>query len=820
LVLAAGVLASLTLHGGNDQTQPAGTQLPTLLSVKASDDWDNGIEGAAVQWSVTGGEGSLSQAVSTTDTEGLATAVYTLGLHAGTETIAVELVDLSAASVEFAHTATPNGSISGTVTPTNALMSVTSAQSRNTTGDQLSPKISPLNNRAEATVTAERDFEIIENELIVQFRSSALNAPRAGSLAHADRRTAASVSHSIRESLRETVHREGASLVATLPATLNALVRLPDGASAEALKARLAANPKVERVYHNSWMWLQDGPTVAPPTAVTPNDPFAPWQAWHYEMADIRSAWSYTTGSHAVVVAVVDDGIRFDHPDLAPNLTADGYDFVSDNSVPLCSGGVIDAGADGDGWDPDPTKPLMGTYDHVLDCFEPGVGFLGSHGVHVAGTIGARGNDGYGAAGVSWRVSIRPVRAMDVTGRGTSWDIANGIAYAAGYSIEVAPGEFAQASGPAHIINLSLGGPTDHTIYQDAVAAADAAGSLIIASAGNDGLTSPNYPAAYPEVLSVAAVGPDRQPASYTNLAPSVDLFAPGGDYADGGADFEVISTDWDYSTGSPSFNYVSGTSMAAPHVSGVAALLLAREPGLSASQLKSRLINYSSGGILNARNSITQTMSPAHRQFVHLYDAASGAPLATVQASASGSFEFQFLSDGDYFVFAGQDEDGDGITGAPGKRWGAYGGLNSPSSVTVDGSGQYSASFDYGYPIELEPNDDQSNANSLALGGYANGVIESATDVDIYAVTIPTAGTYTFRTAPVAGACGFALEEDTILELYDSGGGLIASNDDVDLGAWDFCSRIETSLQPGTYHMEVSGWLGRPSRYVIESLF
>lgn len=820
--LAPGALSSLIVQSGDDQTQPAGEELPSLLAVKASDDWNNGIAGAAVQWSVTGGEGSLSDVASTTDAAGLATAVYTLGAHAGTETIGVELSAVSGTSVEFTQTATPNGTISGTVTTSNALMSVASARSGANAGDHLSQKIRPLNYGAGAamSVARTRDSDIIENELIVQLRSSALNAPGVGSFAYTDRGTASAASHSIRTSLTEMADREGGHVVATLPVALGALVRLPDAASAEALKARLAANPNVERVYHNSRVWLFDEAIPAPQTVSTPDDPYSPWQAWHYEMADVRRAWDYTTGSQSVVVAVVDDGTRFDHPDLAPNLTSDGYDFVSPNSVPLCGGGVIDAGADGDGWDPDPTKPLMGTYNDALGCFDPGTGSLGSHGVHVAGTIGARGNDGYGVAGVSWNVSIRPVRVIGVTGSGNNFDIAMGIAYAAGYAIEVAPGEFAQASGPADIINLSLGGPTDDPILHDAITAADAAGSLLVASAGNDGTTNPNYPAAYPEVLSVAAVGPDGQPASYTNLAPSVDLFAPGGDQADGGVDFGVISTDWDYSTGSPSFNYSDGTSMAAPHVSGVAVLLLAREPGLSPAQLKSRLINYASGGILNARNSITQSMSPVQNQFVHLYDATSGAPLATVQASGTGTFEFQFLPDGDYFLFAGQDEDGDGITGAPGRRWGANGGSSSPSSITVGGAGQYPASFTYGYPIELEPNDGQSDASFLALGGYTNAVTGSTTDVDVYTVTIPAAGAYTFRTTAVAGACGFALEEDTILELYDSVGGLIASNDDVDVAALDFCSRIETMLEPGTYYLAVSGYLGRPSRYAIESLF
>src|SRR5207244_1747581 len=169
-----------------------------------------------------------------------------------------------------------------------------------------------------------------------------------------------------------------------------------------------------------------------PPAATTAgNDPFSPIQAWHYGMIDAPRAWDLTKGSASDTVAVVDDGIRFDHPDIAANLTSDGYDFVSVGSpYPVCAGGTADNTGDGDGYDPDPTDPVSYDYDFTNGCIT-GPRALGNHGLHVAGTIGAVGNNGEGGTGVNWTVRIRPVRVLDVIGSGAYYDVAQGILYRA-----------------------------------------------------------------------------------------------------------------------------------------------------------------------------------------------------------------------------------------------------------------------------------------------------------------------------------------------------------------------------------------------------
>jgi subtilisin family serine protease len=155
----------------------------------------------------------------------------------------------------------------------------------------------------------------------------------------------------------------------------------------------------------------------------------------------------------------VDQGIRFDHPGIAGNLTNDGYDFVTDRLVPACAGGFVSNAGDGNGYDPDPTIPAAYEMDPVNNC-AVGLESSGAHGLHVAGTIGAVGNDGIGVTGVNWVVRIRPVRVLGTTGSGTDADVTNGILYAAGLPVDTGAGgpPISRASA-ARIINLSLGGP-------------------------------------------------------------------------------------------------------------------------------------------------------------------------------------------------------------------------------------------------------------------------------------------------------------------------------------------------------------------------
>ena len=259
---------------------------------------------------------------------------------------------------------------------------------------------------------------------------------------------------------------------------------------------------------------------------------------------DAPEAWDLTIGSANVVVAVVDTGMDYTHPDLAPNVGAvRGWDFVANDNAPL-----EEPGRNGD------------------DAY--------GHGTHVAGTIGARGNNAIGVTGMSWNVSLMALRAADSRGVLTDDRV-------------VAAFDYARANG-ARVVNGSFGGPAFSRAILDSITAAPNALFVFAAGngdgdnddAGDDNDAVPQYPCAYPasNIVCVAATGFTDRLADFSNFgATTVDLAAPGVD---------IVSTlpNGEYGIG-------SGTSMATPQVSGIAALVLSDNPSLSTAALRSALL-------------------------------------------------------------------------------------------------------------------------------------------------------------------------------------------------------------------------------------
>ncbi|MBK6939776.1 MAG: S8 family serine peptidase [Planctomycetes bacterium] len=292
-----------------------------------------------------------------------------------------------------------------------------------------------------------------------------------------------------------------------------------------------------------------------------PNDPLFVEQ-WDLAKCRFVSAWEVEAGDDQRVVAVLDTGIRPEHPDLAGRL-AFGWDFVSD----AWNGG------DSTGVDPDPTDPFISS---------------GTHGTHVAGTILARVNDGVGVSGGVKFGKLMPVRVLGAFG-GTDFDIAEGVRFAARLS---------NVSGHlpakrAEVINMSLGGPGDSPLLREAIEDAVDAGVVVVVAAGNAGSAQPMYPAAYPNVIAVSSTNAGDALAFYSSFGDHVDVSAPGGDSTkdtngDGFAD-GIVSTVVTAADG-PSWGMKMGTSMATPHVAAAAFLVRCADPGLTPLEVMAEL--------------------------------------------------------------------------------------------------------------------------------------------------------------------------------------------------------------------------------------
>lgn len=303
---------------------------------------------------------------------------------------------------------------------------------------------------------------------------------------------------------------------------------------------------------------------------LTPSDPGYRYQ-WHYPVINLPQAWDITVGDPSVVVAVIDTGVFLDHPDLQGQLTDDGFNFISSSEI---SGG-------GDGIGPSPDDPGNSAR----------IGSSAWHGTHVAGIIGAAMNNNEGGTGVAPSSRVMPLRALGESG-GTAYDVLQSVRYAAGFEND--SGLLPQKR--ADIINLSLGGSGFSQFAQSLYRQVHDAGIFVVAAAGNSNSGEPMYPASYDGVISVSATDFDGNRAPYSNRGPYVDVAAPGGNLAadannDGYSD-GVLSSVATIEQGQRVGNYAlyQGTSMAAPHVAGVLALMKAVYPELTPDEFSSLL--------------------------------------------------------------------------------------------------------------------------------------------------------------------------------------------------------------------------------------
>ena len=366
-------------------------------------------------------------------------------------------------------------------------------------------------------------------------------------------------------------------------------VRLSKGLAVKDAITQYMSNPDVEYAEPNYIRKIAS-------TEVIPNDSYFRDQwalrntgqyAYGTAGADIKAAeaWRVSTGNYGIVTAVLDTGIDYGHNDLSSNMW---------RNDPECSKGINLVDDDGNGkvddcagWDfvtCDNLENFDTDFSHTFVCSQPTTEDNdpmdeNGHGTHVAGIMGAVGNNATGISGIMWRALIMPVRVLNQYGQGTDADIANGIAYAVKMG--------------AKVINASWGGYGSSQTLMDAISDAGSKGVLFIAAAGNESNNNdlyPSIPSSYTmdNIISVAATDQDDHKVPFSNYGiRSVDVAAPGT---------YIISTVPISLAGYDGYGYLehfSGTSMAAPHVTGLAGLLYSYYTNFNSAQIRNMILYY-----------------------------------------------------------------------------------------------------------------------------------------------------------------------------------------------------------------------------------
>ncbi|HEX6304984.1 MAG TPA: S8 family serine peptidase [Anaerolineales bacterium] len=478
------------------------------------------------------------------------------------------------------------------------------------------------------------------------------------------------------------------------------VLRLPERMPVEQVRLiaqRLAALPEVA---------YAEADAIMQHTAL-PNDPLYANQ-WHYFAPtagnygiNAPAAWDITTGAAGVVVAVIDTGIT-NHADLNGR-TVPGYDFIGD--VQVANDGD---GRDSDAGDPgDWITPAENSSGYFAGC---AISDSSWHGTHTAGTVGAASNNGVGVAGVNWNSKILPVRVLGKCG-GYTTDIVDAMRWAAGLNVPGVPDN----PNPAKVLNLSLGGfgACDIT-YQNAINAINSAGATVAVSAGNSTLPASLFtPANCNGVITVAATNRNGGLAYYSNYGSTVEISAPGGaqntGYQDG-----VLST---LNTGlqgpvAGTYDYYQGTSMAAPHVSGVASLLYSLDPGLTPAQvlqiLQDTATHFPSGsscdtsdcgsGIVNAGAAVEYVaVGPTETPIGGPTNTPTATPISTGCTNLLADPSFEAYTPNPYWTEASSNfgtplcttagcGDGGGTTGPrSGNVWAWFGGTASDETASLE---------------------------------------------------------------------------------------------------------------------------------------
>ncbi|WP_056667160.1 S8 family serine peptidase [Rhizobacter sp. Root1221] len=428
-----------------------------------------------------------------------------------------------------------------------------------------------------------------EARVIVKFKASAATVR---SIPLDASRTAAKV-HNVMQARADALSaRAGTTLVAGRTVSDRAQVVLASGLGSEALAARLRAHPDVEYVQVDRFrtrLAVPNDPLYGPVSGTSPAS--GQWYLKAPAGAIVSSinapqAWDITRGTSAVVVAVLDTGIRKDHPDLQAGQLLPGYDMVERTSI----------SNDGDARDSDPSDP--GDYyttaeaaaNTITGCTAANSSW---HGTQTSGLIGATWSNNLGMAGVAGGgTKVLPVRVLGKCG-GWDSDILAGMRWAAGLAVS----GIATNATPARVINMSLGGDGScDAAYADAIAELTTQGAVVVAAAGNGSGHALGVPASCTGVVAVTGLRHTGTKVGYSDVGPNAAIAAPAGNCVDtfgSTCQYPILSTTNAGTTtpvaGSAAYtngtNYAVGTSFSAPLVSGTLALMLSSNPSLSAAQ-------------------------------------------------------------------------------------------------------------------------------------------------------------------------------------------------------------------------------------------
>ncbi len=564
------------------------------------------------------------------------------------------------------------------------------------------------------------------NQFIVKYRTGTTLARQtnaAGSAARIGAQTGRSVRHARRLGI-------GADLVRVDGVALS---------STEALDfmRRIAADPDVEYVQPDAVMY---------PTLV-PNDPRYIDQ-WHYQGGasgmNLPAAWDLSTGA-GVVVAVIDTGVTA-HPDLNGNVIA-GYDFITDPA----------RARDGNGRDSNPQDE--GDWTVAGECTATWTARNSSwHGTHVAGTVGAVTNNALGVAGVAFNARIQPVRVMGRCG-GLVSDIVDGIVWASGGTIAGVPAN----ATPAKVINMSLGGtgPCD-AAYQTAIDAAVARGTVVVVAAGNSNADASGHrPGSCNNVINVAALDREGNRAAYSNFGTLIDLAAPGGETSPTAANGVLSTLNFGTTTPYPStsgyYARLQGTSMAAPHIAGLAALMRSRNPALTPAQIESTLKANTRALVGTCTGGCGAGVADANKAVI----AAGGGGGGNVAPVAN----FSFATSGLTATFTDSSTDSDGTIAS--RLW-TFG--DGSTSTLTNPSRTYAAAGTYSVSLKVTDN-----------GGLSTTITKSVT---VSATNTPPVANFSFTTSGLTA---------TFTDSSTDAGGAIASR------SWNFGDGSTSTLaNPG----------------------